>query len=74
MFKISEDELNRRWQAVRQVMKDRKLDFLIAQNGMSFFSGNVKWFTAILVGDGYPVTVIFPHDDEIPVIMHGPMS
>ena len=29
---ISDEELNRRWKAVRELMKDRNLDFLIFQN------------------------------------------
>ena len=37
---ISDNELERRWKAVRQAMKETGLDFLLLQNG-----GGVRWFT-----------------------------
>ncbi len=70
--KISEGELNRRWQAVRLMMKENKLDFLLFQSSHSFFHGNLKWFTDMSCPDAYPSTVIFPREDDMTVITHGP--
>ena len=74
MSRISKSELHRRWQAVRQAMKDKSLDFLIMQSSISIFDGNIKWFTDLSVNDGYSVTLIFPRDDEMITISHGPMG
>ena len=56
---ISNQELERRWKAVRQVMKEKKLDFLILQNSTDYLGGYVKWFTDMPALHNYPVTVIF---------------
>ena len=69
---VSINELERRWKAVRQAMKERRIDFLILQNASAHFCGYVRWFTDMSVGDGYPATVIFPRDDEMTTIWHGP--
>ena len=69
---ISDKEMQRRWQAVRQEMKKRKVDFLVMQNSHSIMHGCVRWFTDLKVGDGYPVSVLFPVDGELTVITHGP--
>jgi len=74
MSRISKPELNRRWQAVRQAMKERSLDFLLMQSSISIFDGNIKWFTDLSVNDGYTITLIFPLNDEMIVISHGPMG
>jgi len=69
MSKVSDNELNRRWQTVRQGMKERDLDFLIFQNSSAILPGYVKWFTDISVRMfASPVMVIFPHDDEMTII------
>ena len=65
-------EQNRRWQAVRKMMQDNKLDFLLFQNHHSLFHGYLKWFTGMSCPDAYPFTVIFPREDEMTVITHGP--
>ena len=70
--RISTNELERRWKAIRQVMKERELDFLIIQNSTAHLDGYVRWFTDVPVGHGYPATVIFPRDDEMTTIWHGP--
>jgi Xaa-Pro aminopeptidase len=71
MTSISTSELERRWKAVREVMKEEKLDYLIIRNDESFLGGNVKWFTDLPAQTNYPVTVIFPADDEMTLISHG---
>jgi len=74
MTPISTGELERRWMAVREVMKEDKLDYLIMRNDESFLGGNVKWFTDLPAQSNYPVTVIFPADDEMTLISHGPAA
>jgi len=69
--RISSKELERRWQAVRQAMKEEGLDFLIMQNCTDILGGYVKWFTDMAAHNNYPLTVIFPRDDEITTIQHG---
>jgi Xaa-Pro aminopeptidase len=70
--RISDNELERRWKAVRQVMKERRLDFLIVQNCTDYLGGYVKWLTDMPALHNYPVTVIFPREDEMTTIWSGP--
>ena len=65
MMPISTRELERRWQAVRDMMDDHKIDYLIIRNDEEFLGGNVKWFTDIPARHSYPYTVIFPADGEM---------
>ena len=69
---ISTTELERRWKAVRLAMAERNLDFLIAQNCTDYFAGYVKWFTDVPAVNNYMSTVIFPRNDEMITIWHGP--
>jgi Xaa-Pro aminopeptidase len=74
MTSVSKNELQRRWRAVREAMRDRSLDFLIVQSSVAVFDGSVRWLTDISVDDGYTVTAIFPVDDEMITMSHGSMS
>jgi Xaa-Pro aminopeptidase len=69
--RISTPELERRWKAVRQVMKEKSLDFLIMQSFSDVLGGYVKWFTDINAMHSYPVIVIFPREGEMTSIWHG---
>jgi Xaa-Pro aminopeptidase len=69
--KISDTEINRRWQSARSAMEDAGLDFLIVENSASFFPGHIRWFTEMAVSDGDPTTLIFPLHDEMTTITHG---
>ena len=69
---ISTAELERRWKAAREVMKEEKIDFLVLQNNNDYLAGYVKWFTDLPATNGYPVTVIFPVSDEMTTVSHGP--
>lgn len=71
MVTVSKQEFERRWQAARQAMAERNLDFLVAQSSVAIFDGNVRWFADISVEDGYTATVIFPRDDAMTTITHG---
>jgi Xaa-Pro aminopeptidase len=68
---ISNHELERRWGEVRKRMKEEVMDFLVMQNDNEWLGGYVKWFTDIPARNGYPMTVIFPIDDEMTTVTCG---
>jgi Xaa-Pro aminopeptidase len=68
---ISSRELERRWSEARKRMEEEDIDFLLMQNDNQWMGGYVKWFTDIPARDGYPITVIFPIDDEMTTITCG---
>jgi Xaa-Pro aminopeptidase len=71
MHTISTGELERRWKAVREMMKRDHIDYLIIRNDESFLGGPIKWFTDLPATNNYPVTAIFPADEEMTFISHG---
>jgi Xaa-Pro aminopeptidase len=71
---ISSAELERRWKAVRAAMERDRIDVLVMQNNNDHMGGYVKYFTDIPAGNGYPVTVVFPRDDLMTVVMQGPLG
>ena len=68
---ISTQELERRWKAVRQAMKEKKLDFLVTQCSTDFLGGYIRWFTDIPTTNNYTATLIFPREEEMTTIWHG---
>jgi Xaa-Pro aminopeptidase len=68
---ISSAELERRWVAVRRAMEERKVDVLLMQNNNDFMGGYVKYFTDQPATNGYPITVTFPRDDRMSMVMQG---
>src|SRR5450759_5311113 len=68
---ISTAELERRWRAVRAAMAKEKIDVLLMQNNNDHMGGYVKYFTDMPATNGYPMTVVFPRDDLMTVVMHG---
>jgi Xaa-Pro aminopeptidase len=68
---VSTKELERRWETVRSAMKEKNLDFLIARNGSDILGGYVKWLSNIGAKNDYPVTVIFPREEDMTIIKHG---
>ena len=68
---ISTEELERRWKAARQVMRENKIDFLLMRQDEEFLGGYVKWFSDFSARHSYPFTVIFPVDDEMTFITCG---
>ena len=68
---ISDTELERRWNAVREMMRERKIDYLIMRNDEEFLGGYVKWFTDLPARHSYPFTVIFPVDEQMTLISCG---
>jgi Xaa-Pro aminopeptidase len=69
--RISDIELERRWAAVREVMKAHRLDAIIAQATNDWLGGNVKWLTDIPANNHYPRTVIFHADDLMTIVEMG---
>jgi Xaa-Pro aminopeptidase len=70
-FAISDAELERRWTAVRTRMKHERIDALVMQDTNEWLGGYVKWFTDVSARNGYPMTVVFPVDDQMTTIMSG---
>ena len=55
---ISTEELERRWKAAREWMKEEGVDYLLMRNDEEYFGGYVKWFTDIPARHSYPFTEI----------------
>ncbi len=68
---ISDAELERRWKAVREVMKQKKVDFLLVENNNDYLGGYIKWFTDVPAVHAYPISAIFPVDDDMTIFSHG---
>jgi Xaa-Pro aminopeptidase len=68
---VSNLELERRWKAVREQMREEGLDFLVMQNDNEWLGGYVRWFTDFPAKTAYPITVIFSVDDEMTTITCG---
>src|SRR5262249_55411772 len=68
---ISTAELERRWAAVRAAMEAEKIDVLLMQNNNDHMGGYVKYFTDLSATNGYPMTVVFPRDDDMTIVSQG---
>jgi Xaa-Pro aminopeptidase len=68
---VSDQELERRWNLVRAEMKARAIDALIMQDSNEHLGGYVKWFTDISARNGYPMSVVFPADDLMTIVVSG---
>lgn len=68
---ISDGELERRWGAVRAQMKEQGVDYLVMQNSEEFMGGTLRWFTDYTARHQFPMTVIFPVDEDMTVINCG---
>jgi Xaa-Pro aminopeptidase len=71
---ISTVELERRWAAVRAAMELRGIDVLVAQGNNDHMGGYVRWLCDLPATNGYPLTVVFPREDPMTVVMHGPIG
>src|SRR4030088_1324312 len=69
--RISENELTRRWAAVRRETGARGIDALVMQNASDWLGGYVKWFTDVPAHNDYPRTVIFHRDDLMTLVEMG---
>lgn len=68
---IPQRELERRWSEIRQAMKASGIDSLVIQNDNQYLGGYVRYFLDLPAQQAYPVTVIFPVDDEMTTISMG---
>lgn len=64
-------ELERRWSAVRDAMREARLDALIVHSHVDGIGGATRWFADLPAGEGYPVSIVFPLDEPMTVVMHG---
>jgi Xaa-Pro aminopeptidase len=71
---ISTTELQRRWSAVRKAMEARGIHTLLMQNNNDFMGGYVKWFSDVPAVNGYPLTLLFPRDAGMTLVMQGPIG
>jgi Xaa-Pro aminopeptidase len=69
---ISVSELQRRWTAVRFAMRLRGIDALVMQHNNPS-SGYLRYFTDLVAG-GNPTSVVFPVEEGMTVVRHGPMG
>ena len=70
---ISDEELDRRWTAVREAMREEGIDALLLQNNSESVGGYVRWFTDMPAGY-YPTSVIFPLEAAMTVVTHGALG
>jgi Xaa-Pro aminopeptidase len=68
---VSDGEMQRRWSAVREMMRAENLDYLVIRNSENCLGGYLKWFSGLPAVNGYSATLIFPRDDEMSLIVHG---
>jgi len=71
---ISTTELERRWAAIRIAMEDQGIDVLLMQNNNDHMGGYIKYVTDTPATNGYPVTIVFPQNDEMTQITQGPFD
>ena len=69
---VSDGELERRWRAVRQAMEEQGVDALVLHNNTEGVGGYVKYFSDLSTAGGYPLSIVFPREDDMTLVMHGP--
>ncbi len=52
-------------------MRERGIDYLVMQNSEEYMGGMLRWFTDYTARHQFPMTVIFPVDDDMTVINCG---
>ena len=53
------------------MMREKKIDYLVIQNSEEFLGGTLRWFTDFGARHQFPMTAIFPVDDEMTTIVCG---
>jgi Xaa-Pro aminopeptidase len=69
--RVSDAELNRRWDAARKVMREHGIQALVAYGTEDWLGGHARWFTDIPTHNGYGRTVVFHLDDLMTVVEQG---
>lgn len=67
---LSQHELERRWNAVRERMAAKGVSHLVVQSQQRFVGGYLRWFTDV-PGTNYHITAVFPLDEDMTIIAHG---
>jgi Xaa-Pro aminopeptidase len=72
-YPISRAEIERRWAAVREIMREAQCEALLIQaaNNFTGTAGHFRWLTGVSVASSYPQTAIFPREGLITIVMHG---
>lgn len=65
---ISDRELNRRWDATRELIRKHDLDLAFTQGNNMHLGGYVRWFTDIPAEYNLHMTVLFPVDDQMTIV------
>jgi Xaa-Pro aminopeptidase len=71
---VSQGELERRWAAVRSVMRDAGVDALVLQNSNDWLGGYVRWFTGAPANNAYPRSIVFPAAGPMSTVGQGPFG
>jgi Xaa-Pro aminopeptidase len=71
---VSTAELQRRWSAVRAVMREQGIDALVVQNSSDWVGGYIRWFSNQPATNGYPSDVVFPLEGGMSFIEQGPFG
>ena len=69
-YHISNEELERRWSAVRAKMAEQDIDCLVVNGYDNMLGGYLRWFTDIALAD-YPLSILFHREDDMTFIGHG---
>jgi Xaa-Pro aminopeptidase len=69
--RVSQEELNRRWRALRDAMEREGVDVLLAQSGSDFTGGYVRYLADAQPFGGFTLTVVFSRDRGTTVITSG---
>lgn len=65
---ISDKELNRRWDATRDLMKEQNIDLVLTQGSNQHVGGYVRWFTDVPAEYNLHMTVLFPMDEQMTLV------
>jgi Xaa-Pro aminopeptidase len=71
---VSREELERRWSAVREGMRQTSLDALVVQNSSDWVGGHIRWFSNEPATNGYPSTLVFAAAGSMTRIEQGPFD
>lgn len=71
---VSGHELERRWRAARERMKDLGIDALVLQNSSDWVGGYIRWFSNRPATNGYPTCLVFPLGGGSSLIEQGPFG
>ena len=71
LLRVSSQELNRRWDALRSAMEREGVDVLLAQSDNDFTGGYVKYLADAQPFGGFTITVVFSRDRGTTAITSG---